>query len=123
LDRYVTDPARARLEDAATIDRYNTIIRHVFDELDLTAHELAFIADVLTETPPTATSFILSLDDEVAEAVRRRGFRNRWLGDPARFTATLRALTTAQKFAIVEGFERGWFTVRDRDESPLDSED
>jgi hypothetical protein len=116
-DRYISDPGLAQREDVERLDRYDVLMRHEFDRLGLNPFQRASIAQALSETPPTTTSFILSLDDEIVEATRSPLFLDRWGDPPTAFIDKMRALTTAQKFAIVEAFERGWLGMGDPNET------
>lgn len=119
MDRYHADPGLAQREEARRQDRLDLIVRHEFDGLRLNPFQRAFIAQVLTETPPEADSFILSLDDEIIEAAGSPRYVERWGDPPTEFVEKMRALTTPQKVAIVEGFERGWLGTGDpEDEMP-----
>ena len=100
-------------EIADTLDRYEIVMRHELQAIGLTDGERGLIAAALTATPP-ATSMMLSLDTEIEEAMRaRRGaLVRKWCVDPVSFARKLRALSPAQKCAIIEAFERGWLGTR-----------
>ncbi len=99
--------------DAERLDRYQVVMRQEFGTLSLNDAERALIAHVLISTP-VSISLILSLDSEVIEAMRlyddaelrRRGVYGPGLVDK------LRAMSAAQKCAVVEAFERGTLTRR-----------
>lgn len=107
--------------DAERLDRYQLVMRHEFDGLTrptlrtldvfLSDLERGLIADVLAATPST-TSVILSLDSEVVEAMRSGSLPKKWHVDPMELASKLRAMTTGQKCAVIEAFERGRLRTR-----------
>lgn len=117
IGRYAADPSLAQKDDMKIVNRYELIIRHEFDGLGLNALQRAFIAQVLTETPPTTDGYILRLQDEIIEATRSPRLRKKWGNASAAFLNKLRGLSVAQKFAIAEGFERGWLGTGDPDDA------
>jgi hypothetical protein len=63
--------------------------------------------------PPESISGILTIDDELIEAMKRWKYADRYGGPAEPTEQLLRSLTPAQKFALVEEFERGWLLKRD----------
>lgn len=110
-----THDGRTALADHARAERYQVVMKHEFDRLTLSDGERGLIEDVLASSPPTL-SVILSLDSEVAEAMRpgSGSLARKWRVDASALAAKLSALTTAQKCAVVEAFERGRLRTRGR---------
>jgi hypothetical protein len=112
-DRLLDEHGIFQRKDAERLDRYQVVMKHEFDRLDLTDDERGLIADVLATTR-LSVSVILTLDDEVLETMRSKQLAERWAVVPSRLTDKLRRLSPAQKCAIVEAFERGVLLTRKR---------
>jgi hypothetical protein len=112
-DRLLDEHGIFQRKDAERLDRYDVVMKHEFDRLDLTDDERGLISDVLATTR-LSVSVILTLDDEVLDAMRSKRLAERWAVVPSSLAEKLRAMTTAQKCAIVEAFERGVLMTRKR---------